>query len=46
MIAKERRRSLRRTSAIEADRQVAMGAMQAQIGIEALRVAALCKGLL
>ena len=29
-----------------ADRQVAMGAMQARMGIEALRVAALLKGLL
>ena len=43
---KKRRRSSRRTSAIEADRQAAMGAMQAQMGIEALRVAALRKGLL
>ena len=34
------------TSAIGADRQVAMGTMQAQMDIEALRVAALCKGLL
>ena len=43
---KERRRSSRKTSAIGADRQVAMVAMQAQMGIEALRVAALRKGLL
>ena len=46
MMEKERRRSSRRTSAIGADRQVAMGAMQAQMGIEALQVAALRKGLL
>ena len=46
MMEKERRRSSRKTSAIGADRQVAMGAMQAQMGIEALRVAALLKGLL
>ena len=43
---KERKRSSRKTSAIGADRQVAMGAMQAQMGIEALQVAALRKGLL
>ena len=43
---KERRRSSRKTSAIGADLQVAMGAMQAQMGIEALQVAALRKGLL
>ena len=40
------RRSPRKTSAIGADRQAAMGAMQVQMGIETLQVAALRKGLL
>ena len=43
---KRKERSSRKTSAIGADWQVAMGPMQAQMGIEALQVAALRKGLI
>ena len=46
MTKKERRRSSRKTSAIEADRQVAMEAMRAMMVRGALLVAALHKGLL
>ena len=46
MTEKKRRRSSRKTSAIEADRQVAMEAVQAMMVRGALLVAALRKGLL